>query len=171
MATQTPVPALLDRTTVAAPRSMVLQVLHDWLTTVDHKKLGLMYIGYALLFLVIAGFEALLMRIQLAIPNNTFVSPQVFNRLFTMHGTTMIFFVAMPIMFGFGNYLIPLMIGARDMAFPRLNAFSFWVSAFGGLLLYFSYFGGSGLYGAWERPRCGLVGIRATDCEGIFSRP
>jgi len=155
MATQTPVPAVLDQTTVTAPRSMVLQILHDWLTTVDHKKLGLMYIGYALLFLVIAGFEALLMRIQLAIPNNTFVSPQVFNRLFTMHGTTMIFFVAMPVMFGFGNYLIPLMIGARDMAFPRLNAFSFWVSAFGGLLLYFSYFGGSGLYGAGSAPDVG----------------
>ncbi len=155
MATQTPIPAVLDQTTTAAPRPMVLQVLHDWLTTVDHKKIGLMYIGYALLFLVVAGFEALLMRVQLSIPNNTFVSPQVFNRLFTMHGTTMIFFVAMPVLFGFGNYLIPLMIGARDMAFPRLNAFSFWVSAFGGLLLYFSYFGGSGLYGAGSAPDVG----------------
>ncbi len=82
MATQTPISAVLDQTTTAAPRPMVLQVLHDWLTTVDHKKIGLMYIGYALLFLVVAGFEALLMRVQLAIPNNTFVSPQVFNRLF-----------------------------------------------------------------------------------------
>nr|MBA3916503.1 cbb3-type cytochrome c oxidase subunit I [Terriglobales bacterium] len=155
MATQTPVRAILDETTPIGPRSTVLQVLHDWLTTVDHKKIGLMYIGYALLFLVIAGFEAILMRIQLAIPNNHFVSPQVFNQLFTMHGTTMIFFVAMPVLFGFGNYLIPLMIGARDMAFPRLNAFSFWVSAFGGLLLYFSYFGGSGLYGAGSAPDVG----------------
>ena len=75
----------------------------------------------------------MLMRIQLAVPNNHFVSPQVFNQLFTMHGTTMVFFVGMPILFGFGNYLVPLMIGARDMAFPRLNAFSFWVSAFAGL--------------------------------------
>ena len=155
MATQTPVPVVLDQTTSSAPRPMWLQVLHDWVTTVDHKKIGLMYIGYALLFLVVAGFEALLIRVQLAIPNNTFVSPQVFNRLFTMHGTTMIFFVAMPVLFGFGNYLIPLMIGARDMAFPRLNAFSFWVSAFGGLLLYFSYFGGSGLYGAGSAPDVG----------------
>ena len=72
-------------------------------------------------------------------PHNNFVSPQVFNRMFTMHGTTMIFFVAMPILFGFANYLVPLMIGARDMAFPRLNAFSFWLSALGGLLLYFSF--------------------------------
>jgi heme/copper-type cytochrome/quinol oxidase subunit 1 len=155
MATQTPVTVILDETTTAGPRLSVLQVLHDWVTTVDHKKIGLMYIGYALFFLVIGGFEAILMRIQLAIPNNTFVSPQSFNRLFTMHGTTMVFFVGMPILFGFGNYLIPLMIGARDMAFPRLNAFSFWIAAFGGLLLYFSYFGGSGLYGAGTAPDVG----------------
>ncbi len=129
--------------------------VHEWVTTVDHKKIGLMYIAYALIFLVIAGVEALLMRIQLAVPNNHFVSPQVFNRLFTMHGTTMVFFVGMPILFGFGNYLVPLMIGARDMAFPRLNAFSFWISAFGGLLLYFSYLGGSGLYGAGTAPDVG----------------
>ena len=155
MATQTPVQAVLDQTTTPAPRQFVLQVLHDWLATVDHKKIGLMYIGYALLFLVVAGFEAILIRIQLALPNNHFVSPQTFNRLFTMHGTTMVFFVGMPILFGFGNYLIPLMIGARDMAFPRLNAFSFWISAFGGTLLYFSYLGGDGLYGAGSAPDVG----------------
>jgi cytochrome c oxidase subunit 1 len=95
------------------------------------------------------------MRIQLAVSNNHFVSPQVFNRLFTMHGTTMVFFVGMPVLFGFGNYLVPLMIGARDMAFPRLNAFSFWVSAFAGILLYFSYVGGSGLYAAGSAPDVG----------------
>src|ERR1700682_3104974 len=88
--------------------------LHDWVVTVDHKKLGILYILYALLFLVIGGVEATIMRIQLIRPHNDFVSPQVFNRMFTMHGTTMIFFVAMPILFGFANYLIPLMIGARD---------------------------------------------------------
>ncbi len=136
-------------------RKLWLEVLHDWVTTVDHKKIGLMYISYALFFLLVAGFEALLMRIQLAVPNNHFVSPEVFNGLFTMHGTTMVFFVGMPILFGFGNYLIPLMIGARDMAFPRLNAFSFWISAFGGLLLYYSYIGGSGLYGAGSAPDVG----------------
>jgi cytochrome c oxidase subunit 1 len=130
-------------------------VVFEWLTTVDHKKIGMMYIVYALIFLVIAGAEALLMRIQLAVPNNHFVSPQVFNRLFTMHGSTMVFFVGIPILFGFGNYLIPLMIGARDMAFPRLNAFSFWISAFGGVLLYLSYFAGSGLYGAGSAPDVG----------------
>jgi len=131
------------------------EVVYEWVTTVDHKKIGLMYIAYALIFLVIGGLEATLMRIQLAVPNNHFVSPQVFNQLFTMHGTTMVFFMGMPMLFGFGNYLIPLMIGARDMAFPRLNAFSFWVSAFGGLLLYFSYFGASGLYGAGSAPDVG----------------
>jgi cytochrome c oxidase subunit 1 len=127
----------------------------EWLTTVDHKKIGLMYVAYGLIFLIIGGIEATLMRIQLAVPNNHFVSPQVFNRLFTMHGTTMIFFVAMPMVFGFGNYLVPIMIGARDMAFPRLNAFSFWVSAFAGVLLYFSYVGGSGLYAAGSAPDVG----------------
>jgi cytochrome c oxidase subunit 1 len=129
--------------------------MKEWLTTVDHKKIGLMYIGYALIFLLVAGVEALLMRIQLAVPNNHFVSPQVFNQLFTMHGTTMVFFAGMPLLFGLGNYLVPLMIGARDMAFPRLNAFSFWISAFGGFLLYYSYFGGSGMYGAGSAPDVG----------------
>jgi len=136
-------------------RTVWLETLHEWLITVDHKKLGLMYIVYALLFLVIAGLEAVIMRIQLAVPHATFVSPQAFNRLFTMHGTTMIFFVAMPVLFGFANYLVPLMIGARDMAFPRLNAFSFWMTAFGGLLLYFSFIGGEGLYGAGSAPDVG----------------
>ena len=129
--------------------------VHEWIVTVDHKKLGLMYIIYGILFLVIAGLEATVMRIQLAIPHNHFVSPQVFNQLFTMHGTTMVFLVGMPILFGFANYLAPLMIGARDMAFPRLNAFSFWMSALGGIILYFSYLGGPGLYGAGSAPDVG----------------
>src|SRR5277367_3840807 len=129
--------------------------LHGWVTTVDHKRLGILYIVYSLFFLVIAGIEATIIRIQLMVPHNHFVSPEVFNRMFTMHGTTMIFFVAMPILFGFGTYLIPLMIGARDMAFPRLNALSFWLTAFGGLLLYFSFLGGNGLYGAGTAPDVG----------------
>jgi cytochrome c oxidase subunit I len=129
--------------------------LHEWVVTVDHKKLGILYILFALFFLVIGGIEATIMRIQLIAPHNHFVSPQVFNRMFTMHGTTMIFFVAMPILFGFGTYLIPLMIGARDMAFPRLNAFSFWMNAFGGVLLYFSFIGGNGLFGAGNAPDVG----------------
>jgi len=131
------------------------EVLHEWVTTVDHKRLGILYIGYALCFLLMAGSEALIIRIQLMRAHNDFVSPQVFNRMFTMHGTTMIFFVVMPVLFGFANYLVPLMIGARDMAFPRLNAFSFWLTALGGVLLYFSFLGGSGLYGAGNAPDVG----------------
>src|SRR5579862_9811830 len=143
----------LSRTELAS-RPIVAR-LHDWVTTVDHKRLGILYIIYAMVFLVIAGLEATIIRIQLIRPHNDFVSPQVFNRLFTMHGTTMIFFVIMPVLFGFANYLIPLMIGARDMAFPRLNAFSFWMTAFGGLLLYFSLIGANGLYGAGNAPDVG----------------
>jgi len=139
---------------VVADRPWV-QTLHEWVTTVDHKRLGVLYILFALLFLVIGGLEATIIRIQLMRPHNDFVSPQVFNRMFTMHGTTMIFFVIMPFMFGFANYLVPLMIGARDMAFPRLNAFSFWLTALGGTLLYFSVVGGSGLYGAGSAPDVG----------------
>src|SRR6202140_1918268 len=135
----------------AASRPLV-DALHGWVTTVDQKRLGILYILYALIFLVIGGIEAGIMRIQLLRAHNDFISPQVFNRMFTMHGTTMIFFVAMPVLFGFANYLVPLMIGARDMAFPRLNAFSFWLTAFGGFLLYFSFVGGSGLYGAGNAP-------------------
>jgi len=132
-----------------------VEVVHEWVTTVDHKRLGILYIVYALVFLLVGGIEATIIRIQLIRPHNDFVSPQVFNRMFTMHGTTMIFFVAMPILFGFANYLVPLMIGARDMAFPRLNAFSFWLTALGGLLLYFSFLGGNGLYGAGNAPDVG----------------
>ena len=131
------------------------ETVHGWVTTVDHKRLGLLYIMYGLMFLVIAGIEALIIRIQLIHSHNDFVSPQVFNRMFTMHGTTMIFFVVMPVLFGFANYLVPLMIGARDMAFPRLNAFSFWLTTLGGLLLYFSFLGGNGLYGAGTAPDVG----------------
>src|ERR1700682_789124 len=129
-----------------------VETLHEWVITVDHKRLGILYILYALVFLVIGGLEATIIRIQLMRPHNDFVSPQVFNRMFTMHGTTMIFFVIMPVMFGFANYLVPLMIGARDLAFPRLNAFGFWLTAFGGLLLYFSLIGGEGLAGGGGAP-------------------
>src|SRR6202142_497424 len=132
-----------------------LATLYEWVITVDHKRLGVLYILYALFFLDIGGIEASIMRIQLMHPHNDFVSPQVFNRMFTRPGTTMIFFVAMPGLFGFANYLVPLMIGARDMAFPRLNAFSFWLTAFGGFLLYFSLVGANGLYGAGNAPDVG----------------
>jgi cytochrome c oxidase subunit 1 len=149
----------ISKPLVVAPVRDAVQPLfdrvHGWITTVDHKRLGILYIVYALFFLVIGGIEASIMRLQLIRPHNDFVSPQVFNRMFTMHGTTMIFFVAMPVMFGFINYAIPLMIGARDMAFPRLNAWGFWMTAFGGIILYFSFLGGSGLYGAGSTPDVG----------------
>lgn len=142
----------LDETPPPHFRGTYLELLHSWVVTVDHKKIGILYIGYALVFLLVGGFEALVIRIQLFRPENDFLSPQTYNRMFTMHGTTMVFLVGMPILFGFGNYLIPLMIGARDMAFPRLNAFSFWISAFAGLLLYYSFIGGVGLSGAGSAP-------------------
>ena len=146
----------LDRPQEAAPVQLpVLTRLHAWVVTVDHKRLGIMYVGVGLVFLLVAGLEASLMRVQLAVPENTVLSPQVFNRLFTMHGTTMVFFVGIPIVFGFANYLVPLMIGTRDLAFPRLNAFGFWLLLFSGLLLYFSYLAGDGLYGAGSAPDVG----------------
>ena len=111
----------------------------SWITTVDHKRIGIMYGAAALFFLLIGGVEALLLRIQLAVPQNDFVDAETFNQLFTMHGTTMIFLVAMPMAVAFFNYIVPLQIGARDVAFPRLNALSFWVFLFGGLYLNSSF--------------------------------
>jgi cytochrome c oxidase subunit 1 len=145
---------------IAAPdtaieRTGLLTKVHEWVVTVDHKRLGVMYVVAGLAFFLIAGLEASVIRWQLAAAGNTVVSPQVFNRLFTVHGTTMIFFVGIPIVFGFANYLVPLMIGARDLAFPRLNAFGFWTFLFGGALLYFSFLGGDGLYGAGSAPDVG----------------
>src|SRR5438094_7078622 len=127
----------------AAEASLPLTArLHDLVVTVDHKKLGLMYVCTSLVFFLFAGFMVLMIRVQLVAQNNTVLPPDVFNRFFTMHGTTMVFLVGMPIIAGLMNYLVPLMIGARDMAFPRLNALSYWLFLFGGLLLYFSFVAG-----------------------------
>jgi cytochrome c oxidase subunit I len=112
----------------------------DWVTTVDHKKIGILYMVTAFVFFLVGGVEALLMRIQLGAPDNTFLTPEKYNQLFTMHGTTMIFLFVVPMMAGFGNYFVPLMIGARDMAFPRLNALSYWLFLFGAIVLYISLF-------------------------------
>jgi cytochrome c oxidase subunit I len=112
----------------------------SWFTTTDHKKIGIMYLYTVLVFFVLGGVEALLIRVQLGAPENTLVTPEVYNQLFTMHGTTMIFLVIVPVWAGFANYLLPLMIGARDVAFPRLNAWSYWMFLFGGLALYASVF-------------------------------
>ncbi|MGC2659606.1 MAG: cytochrome c oxidase subunit I [Bryobacteraceae bacterium] len=145
------------------------ETFYAWVATVDHKRLGLMYIGTGLLFFVIAGIMASVIRLQLAFPNQHVVSPETFNRLFTMHGTTMVFLVGMPILAGFANYLVPLMIGARDMAFPRLNAFGYWIFLFGALILYFSYFGANGLSGAGSAPDVGWFAY-APLTERAFSR-
>ncbi len=116
----------------------------SWLTTVDHKRIGILYIWTALVFFVIGGLLALLIRTQLATPNEDFITKDAYNQLFTMHGTTMIFLVVVPILAGFGNFLVPLMIGAHDMAFPRLNALSYWLYLLGGIVLYSSYFASGG---------------------------
>ena len=109
--------------------------IYGWLATVDHKELGIRYIVTALIFLVGGGIEALILRIQLAQPNLDVISPEAYNQIFTMHGVTMIFWYASPILSGFAIFLIPLMIGARDMAFPRLNAFTYWTFLLSGLFL------------------------------------
>jgi len=158
--------ALEDGAELSLP---LLGRIHEWVVTVDHKRLGLMYIAGGLVFFLIAGLQAATMRMQLAVPDNHLVTPQVFNRLMTMHGTTMVFLVGMPILTGFLNYLVPLMIGASDMAFPRLNAFGFWLWLFGALLLYFSYLGAEGLYGAGSAPNVGWFAY-APLTERAFSR-
>jgi cytochrome c oxidase subunit 1 len=114
-------------------------VLIDWLTTVDHKKIGIMYGAIALFFLLVGGLEALIIRAQLIVPENDLVSAQRYNQLFTMHGTTMIFLAVMPLNAAFFNFLVPLQIGARDVAFPRINSFSLWSFVAGALVLNFSW--------------------------------
>src|SRR5205814_6734329 len=123
---------------LAAPRGLL-----RWVTTVDHKDIGLLYLVTSVAFFLVGGLEALLMRLQLAAPRNTFLGPESYNALFTMHGTTMIFLVVMPLLLGYANYLVPLQIGARDMAFPRLNALSYWLLLFGALVLHYSFLAGT----------------------------
>jgi cytochrome c oxidase subunit I+III len=123
--------------------------LFSWIATVDHKRIGIMYLVTALFFFAFGGFEALIIRLQLATPNSSLVGPETFNQLFTMHGTTMIFLVVMPTLVGFANYFVPLMIGARDMAFPRLNALSYWLFPMGGGLLHFSLLAGGAPSAGW----------------------
>ncbi|MGZ4309322.1 MAG: cytochrome c oxidase subunit I [Gaiellaceae bacterium] len=124
----------------------------SWLTTTDHKRIGILYIVTSLVFFIAGGIVALVMRAQLATPNEHVVTKNSYDELFTMHGTTMIFLVIVPILAGFGNFLVPLMIGARDMAFPRLNALSYWLFLFGGIILYASWFAAGGA------PKAGWTG-------------
>ncbi len=131
----------------------------SWLFTVDHKRIGIMYGAAALLFLVVGGIEALLIRLQLAVPGGNVLSEDAYNQVFTMHGVTMVFLVIMPMAAAFANYLLPLQIGARDVAFPRLNAFSLWAFLAGGIFLNTSWFLGGAPDGGWfgYAPNSGLV--------------
>jgi cytochrome c oxidase subunit I len=124
----------------------------DWVTTTDHKRIGIMYLVTTFVFFILGGIEALLMRLQLGVPNNTLITAQHYNQLMTLHGTTMIFLFVVPVMAGFGNYFVPLMIGARDMAFPRLNALSYWLLLFGGIVFYMSLFFQPPEAGWWSYP-------------------
>jgi cytochrome c oxidase subunit 1 len=123
--------------------------LWSWLTTVDHKRIGILYFLGGFVFFLLAGLEGQMIRLQLASPENRLLDPDFYNQLFTMHGTTMVFLAGMPLIIAFLNFVVPLQIGARDVAFPRLNAFSFWVFLFAGIFLYSSFFFGGAPDGGW----------------------
>jgi cytochrome c oxidase subunit 1 len=137
-----PVPQIVVKEVKPPARGWV-----SWVTTTDHKKIGIMYLVTTFVFFIMGGVEALMMRLQLSQANNNLLTPQTFNQLFTIHGTTMIFLFVVPVMAGFGNYFVPLMIGARDMAFPKLNALSYWLLVAGGVVFYGSLF--------FSAPECG----------------
>jgi cytochrome c oxidase subunit I len=141
-ATATPVPQIVAHGVDREDRGFM-----SWLKTTDHKRIGIMYMVTTFVFFLLGGTEALMIRLQLGTPENTLVSPQTYNQLFTMHGTTMVFLFVVPMMAGLGNYFLPLMIGARDMAYPRLNAISFWLLLAGGIVFYASIF--------WNPPEAG----------------
>jgi cytochrome c oxidase subunit I len=141
------IPAAPER--AYAPGKKPGAVIWEWMTTVDHKKIGCMYITLGVIYFIVGGIEALLIRAQLATANGKVLTPTQYDQVFTMHATTMIFLFIIPVLAGFANYLIPLMIGARDMAFPRLNAFGFWMLLFGGLFLNSSFFLGGAPDSGW----------------------
>ncbi len=124
----------------------------DWVLTTDHKRIGIMYLVTTFVFFLMGGVEALMMRLQLGVPNNTLITSEHYNELLTLHGTTMVFLFVVPIMAGFANYFLPLMIGARDMAFPRLNALSYWLLLFGGIVFYATLFFHPPEAGWWSYP-------------------
>ena len=156
MATITTEPRVLPRSRILR-RPTATTGFWSWITTVDHKRIGILYGVTAFVFFLVGGMEALLIRLQLTRPNGTVVSAEAYNQIFTMHGLTMIFLVVMPLSAAFFNYMLPLMIGARDVAFPRLNAFSYWVFLFGGLFLYSSFLLGGAPNCGWfaYQPLCG----------------
>src|SRR6202046_2999067 len=144
-----PVPQVIAHE-VVAPRETKRWV--DWVLTTDHKKIGIMYLVLTFVFFCLGGVEALMMRLQLSVPNNTLLTSEHYNELLTLHGTTMIFLFVVPVMAGFANYFLPLMIGARDMAFPRLNALSFWLLLLGGIVFYITLFFHPPNAGWWSYP-------------------
>src|SRR5436305_242623 len=121
----------------------------SWVATVDHKRIGILYLAVTFFFFLVGGLMALIMRMQLMESGQTLVTAQQYDELFTMHGTTMIFLFVVPVGAAFGNYLVPLQIGARDMAFPRLNAASLWLLVFGGLLMYAGFLFGGAADNGW----------------------
>src|SRR5437660_1173494 len=125
----------------------------SWITTTDHKRIGILYMVTTFVFFCLGGVEALMMRLQLGAPDNTLVTPVIYNQLFTLHGTTMVFLFVVPMMAGLANYFVPLMIGARDVAFPRLNALSYWLLLAGRIGFYASIF--------WNPPEAGWVSFVA----------
>jgi cytochrome c oxidase subunit I len=132
------------RTEVAYPVPWYRGKVASWITTADHKRIGILYIATSLAFFLAGGAMALLIRTELTTPESDVLARDTYNQLFTLHGLTMVFLVVVPILAGFGNFLLPLMIGARDVAFPRLNAFSYWLFLFGGIVLYSSWFSAGG---------------------------
>ena len=162
MATRT----ITEGVSIARRRRLSETYIGDWIMTTDHKKLGIMYMVTAFFFFLVGGVDALLIRTQLAQPDGKVLSPEVYNQIFTMHAVTMIFLFIMPMLTGLGNYIVPLMIGARDMAFPRLNAFGYWVVLFGGLFLTSSFLFGAAPNAGWfaYAPLTELSGPGTTSC-------
>ena len=162
MATRT----ITEGVSIARRRRLSETYIGDWIMTTDHKKLGIMYMITAFFFFLVGGVDALLIRTQLAQPDGKVLSPEVYNQIFTMHAVTMIFLFVMPMLTGLGNYIVPLMIGARDMAFPRLNAFGYWVVLFGGLFLTSSFLFGAAPNAGWfaYAPLTELSGPGTTSC-------
>ncbi|GAC1392288.1 MAG: hypothetical protein NVS4B11_12560 [Ktedonobacteraceae bacterium] len=166
MATQT----VIQSPSVVRRKSFGETYVGEWIMTTDHKQLGIMYLVTGFFFFLVGGMEALLIRTQLAVPNGRVLSPEEYNQVFTMHGTTMIFLFIIPVLAGFGNYVVPLMIGARDMAFPRLNAFGYWLLFFGGIFLQSSFLFNSAPNGGWfiyaplSEIQSGCGGLHAVAC-------
>ena len=162
--------SVLEHRAPAMPHTYSKTGLWSWITTVDHKRIGILYGATAFLFFLIGGIEALILRLQLMSPNGTLVDPDTYNALFTMHGTTMIFLGVMPLSAAFFNFFIPIQIGARDVAFPRLNAFSYWVFLLGGILINSSFLVGAPPDGGWFG-YANLTGSRVMEATAAAPAP